>query len=485
MQKSKFLLIILAYLFIFAACSDKPDSKNMESETQESPKNDLGESEKTTEPEFEIPAKDMGGKEFTVITSGWWDWPPLEVHDLCPEEYLGEPLNDAAYQRRLKIEENYNCAINQVSGSYEPNDDVAKIQKSVRAGDHVYDIAMVRGINFTTLLTGNNLVDLNELENIDFDRPWWRKKCSDALLLGGKRHGVSGNISTTEVSLASLMCFNKNIIKDHGFASPYELVENGDWTFDKLIEMAKQIAGDLDGDGKMTEADMWGINYDRDYVWNLLNAFGVNVIKLDSGGFPSITLDEGENLYKIQNTFAQLFDESYSSNWRRIEAAFTSNRTLFRFAWALHVVDLRGEEVDFGIIPLPKYNKEQKEYLPNIYGLGLNIICVPTTNEDMENTGLFLDVLSYEGHKSVVPVFYENILKTKSARDDESSDMIDYIFGNLNYDTGTLLNFNNFTQLICQMAEDLNTNIASFVEKNKPKCEAEIQKIMDAIDSEK
>ena len=100
----------------------------------------------------------------------------------------------------------------------------------------------------------------------------------------------------------------------------------------------------------------------------------------------------------------------------------------------------------------------------------------------MEGTGMLMEALSYEGYKSVIPVFYENILKTKSARDNESEDMIDYIFENLYYDMGTLINFGNFTQDICEMADTLNTNIASFVEKNKSKAEKEIQKIMNAIE---
>jgi ABC-type glycerol-3-phosphate transport system substrate-binding protein len=404
----------------------------------------------------------------------------MEVHDICPEEYLGEPLNDAAYDRKAKIEETYNCIVTQVAGSYEPGDDVRRIQTSVQAGDPIYDIAMMRGINFTNLLIKNYLLELGELQDINFDNPWWRKKSSDALLLGGKRYGVSGNISSMEISLAALICFNKSIVQDYGLESPYELVKSGNWTLDKLGEMAKHVARDLNGDGKMTDADIWGISYDRDRVWNLLNSCGVNMLELDSGGYPQITVDAGENIYKIQNILTVLFDESYSANGRRIAVPFTSERVLFRLDWANGVVELRGFDVDFGIIPFPKYNNDQKEYMSNVYGLGVPIICVPSTNTDMENTGLFMEAFSYEGQKSVIPVFYENILKTKVARDGESESMIDYIFGNIHYDTGTLLNFDSFTQRICEMAETLDTNIASFVEKNKTKCEREIQKIMDA-----
>ena len=487
MKKSGFILFIslillCAMLMILMACSGDP--KKQDAETNQGG-NDPAAIEETTEAPPDIPVADMGGKEFTILTAGWWDAESLLVRDICPEEYLGEPLNDSAYERKLKIEETYNCKITQLGNSYEPNDDVSKLQKSVQAGDHAYDVAMMRGINFTGLLTKNFLLELGELDHIDFDNPWWRKECSDALRIAGKRYGVSGNISSVEISLSALVCFNKNIVQNHGLESPYDLVKSGDWTLDKLTEMAKNIAFDLNGDGKMTSEDMWGISYDRDRVWNLLNSCGVNMIEVDSDGYLQITIDAGENIYKVQNILTKLFDESYSANGRRIAVPFSEERVLFRLGWALDVVGLREYDFDFGVVPFPKYDKTQPQYLTNVYGLGVPIICVPSTNLDMENTGLFMEVFSYEGQKSVIPVFYENILKTKSARDNESEDMIDYIFGNISYDTGTLLNFDNFTQRICEMAETLDTNIASFVEKNKPRAEKEIQKIMDAIESDK
>jgi len=476
-------LLILSCAAILFACAGNSNSNKPEAEIQNPADVNSPAAEETAAPAPVIPVQDMNGKEFRIITAGWWDYEPMEVHDICPEEYMGEPLNDAAYDRKIRIEETYNCKIVQTAGSYEPSDDVKKVQKSVQAGDHVYDAAMMRGIDFTTLLTKNYLLELGELQNIDFDNSWWRKKCSDALLIGGKRYGVSGNISSVEISLAALVCFNKNMIKGYGLDSPYDLVKTGDWTLGKFAEMGKQVAHDLDGDGKMTENDIWGVNYDRDRVWNLLNSSGVKLIELDSNGYPQITIDAGENLYKIQTVFTALFDESYSSNNRRIGSAFNQERTLFRLGWALDVVGLREYDFDFGIVPLPKYDLNQKEYMPNVYGLGANIICVPSTNADMENTGLFLEAFSYEGEKSVIPVYYENLLKTKSARDNESEDMIDYIFGNLYYDTGTLLNFDGFTQRICEMAETQDTNIASFVDKNKAKCEKAIKKIMDTIEA--
>jgi ABC-type glycerol-3-phosphate transport system substrate-binding protein len=474
------VLLCAAVIFQTACQSGAKDAGTSNTGTTADILADEGE---TTTPEPVFLAKDMGGKQFHVITAGWWDSVTMLVSDIFIEEYNGEPLNDAAYNRKIAVEEKFNCKIIQSGQSYGPDDDNKAVMNSVSAGDATYDVAMIRGINFTQMLVGNYLLELDNLQNIDFESPWWRKNCSDALRLGGKRFGISGNLSTVEISLAAAIMFNKDIVEDFNLDKPYELVENGRWTIDKFAQMCRDITHDLDGDGAITGQDMWGNAYDRDRVWNLLNSCGVKMMEVDADGYPRIVIDQGDNLSKTQNILSLLFDESYSANSRRIATDFTASKVLFAMTWANGIAASRSYEVDFGIIPFPKYNEDQQTYLSNVYGLGIPIICVPTTNLDMENTGLFMDYFSYEGRKNVIPVFYDNILKTKAARDSQSEEMLDYIFDNIQYDTGTLLNFSNFTQEICAMAESLDTNIASLVEKRKANCENEIKRIMDAVDA--
>ena len=49
------------------------------------------------------------------------------------------------------------------------------------------------------------------------------------------------------------------------------------------------------------------------------------------------------------------------------------------------------------------------------------------TKEDLERTSVILEAMACESLKSVVPAYYELMLKTKFARDEESEEMIDYI----------------------------------------------------------
>ncbi|MCL2518813.1 MAG: hypothetical protein FWF15_09645 [Oscillospiraceae bacterium] len=475
MRKISIIIAILLCLsIILLACAEKAgEVKDTTAGTE------LGE----TVPELPaVPVKNFGGREFTIFTSNWWDVASMMAFDITPEEYNGEPLNDAAYERKTRIEEMYNCKISQIQGVYDTAPDTATLQKSVNSGDPLCDFAMMRGLYFTGLLTDNYIINLDELKNVDFDNPWWRKECSDALLIGGKRYGVSGSISTMEIALTAMMAFNKNIVVDYVLDSPYDLVKSGSWTYDKVIEMCKAVAHDLNGDGIMDDNDLWGISYGRDQIWNLINSCGVKMMEIDSDGYPQYVIDLPEHLPKAINILEKLFNKDYSYNSWHTTSNWSRQGTLFTVPWANGVIGNRSLEFDFGIIPLPKYDTAQNDYMSNIYGLGLLITCIPITNNDLDDTGLFMEALSYEGYKNVFPVYYENLLKTKGARDSESEDMIDYIFGNLYYDTGTLIDFNGFAQYICyHTTEGYDTNLASMIASQKPAAEAFIKKVMDII----
>ena len=53
---------------------------------------------------------------------------------------------------------------------------------------------------------------------------------------------------------------------------------------------------------------------------------------------------------------------------------------------------------------------------------------------DLERTGAIIEALSAEGYYTLKPAYYETVLKGKSVRDDESSEMLDIIFANRVYD---------------------------------------------------
>jgi len=88
---------------------------------------------------------------------------------------------------------------------------------------------------------------------------------------------------------------------------------------------------------------------------------------------------------------------------------------------------------DFGILPMPKYDENQKNYMSHSYD-GASIFAVPVSASDYEFSGAMLDGLSAESKYTVIPAFYDLKLMTKVTRDNDSAEMLDIIRQDMTYD---------------------------------------------------
>ena len=92
--------------------------------------------------------------------------------------------------------------------------------------------------------------------------------------------------------------------------------------------------------------------------------------------------------------------------------------------------ELRDVEFELGILPYPKFDKNQKDYVSSSHDT-TEIGVIPVTCQNFENVCAVLEVLNRETAKLVIPAYYETGLKVKYSRDDYSSQMIDIIHGNI------------------------------------------------------
>lgn len=114
---------------------------------------------------------------------------------------------------------------------------------------------------------------------------------------------------------------------------------------------------------------------------------------------------------------------------------FLENRALLLYVTFDNVEKLRDMSTDFGIIPYPKWNEDQKNYGTTVKD-GASVFLVPKTVPSTEFVGIITEALAAESYKSVVPAYYDVVLKTKASRDEESSEMIDLIRDNIVVDFG-------------------------------------------------
>lgn len=87
---------------------------------------------------------------------------------------------------------------------------------------------------------------------------------------------------------------------------------------------------------------------------------------------------------------------------------------------------------------MPKFT-EDDEYASIVNG-SAHLLVIPLTVPDAHRTGNIIEALCAIGSRDVVPAFYEQSLKSKFSRDNESEEMIDIIKDSIIYDLGYVAN---------------------------------------------
>jgi len=337
-------------------------------------------------------------------------------------------------------------------------------------------------------------VDFFSVPNLDLTKPWWNQGTIKDLSIMNKLFILQGDLLVMDNDAMEAMIFHKGLLRDNALEDPYVIVKNGEWTFDKLIEMSKGVAKDLNGDGQMyIKDDLFGCIVQADTNVSFFVSGGEKVCSKDENDYPIVTFGS-ERGYNICDKISELMlDETNVVHLHRYENKFPiydeqvnmmqQNRALFSWIRMRIVERLRGMEMDFGILPLPKLDKAQDKYITHMNphtGAGISI---PVTAGDLERTGMILEDLSAESRYTLQPAYYEINLKGKYARDDESQEMLDIILANTAHDIGYVYNFGGFAMdAMLRHGQNKKSDYASSFEKAQSKMEKDIEKVVAAYE---
>jgi len=308
----------------------------------------------------------------------------------------------------------------------------------------------------------------DDIPYIDLSRPYWLREANKTLTLRGNQYTALGNLNINAYCLAHAIIFNKAMVVDFELGNLYNLVDNGKWTFNKMEELMKVVIDDINGDGVMDENDRYGyLAHPKEVLPSFWIAADTYSVGKDSEDLPYLAMGSEKFVTAFDKTFNILWD---SGAYYKVAGGpdipdnavkmFANNQSLFMDMTFIVLQRIRGMETDFGIIPYPKLNEAQDDYVSRIeYYMPFN---VPIICPDLDRAGIMLEVLNSYSATSIIPVFYENSLKAKGTRDVESESMIDLIFNSLVVDIGdTTLCDKIRDGFVAKMFETNDRNLAS------------------------
>ena len=360
-------------------------------------------------------------------------------------QYFEEPQEDivdnAIYERNEAVKDRFGIDIS-IHESTDHNYETSALN-SILAGDDAYDIIFTHSRAAFTYAVQGACVNFNDVSTLHFDKPWWSQDITDSCNINGKLFVLDGDISTSSLENAMCMFFNKRIFDELGYEYPYELVDDGEWTFDEFAYYAKKGAADLDGNG-ILESSVDQFGFGANGSWhapiNIIYTSGQKIYDKTDDGLLELSLYSNKTVDIYDEYFSLMENEACSPKMGI--ADFKVGRLMMSAGSLGDAKTLRAMDDEFGIIPYPKFDEEDK--YATVTNGGSPLLIMPITVPDVERTGAITEALCAYGSKLVIPAFYDKALKTKYSRDDDSEEMMDIvkdsIIFDLGYLTGSLMN---------------------------------------------
>ena len=404
-------------------------------------------------------------------------------------------LTEAVSERNNLVSEKLGITVKAV-----PVDDVnVTLRQEILAPTGAFDIAMPFLSNCATLAQEGSFYDLRDFEAegiINLSAPWYDQNANDSLSIQNRIYFTVSDLSIMQKIVSTAVIYNTELIESKmPDLDLFQLVLDKEWTLDKMQEIGRTFASDLNGDGVRNSQDMWGAVISNGTALNFYFGAGEMLCTKDENDVPILALGEGRSIrisQKILETLQgkdwiiraeSLKDEGSSDIWKDTLAIFGEGRSAFYTMAFSAVKKLRAYKVDYAILPLPLADDTQTEYYTPCTGTYAYGAVVPTSlnAEDARFAAYMLDVLSAGGKQYVATAYYDQILKNKDALSDSSKeiDILDLIFENIVYDVGYVYGLEGLSSLHSTLITNKSTDIVSQLESIRGQVTEKINEIVD------
>ncbi len=484
MKKKRFLSLILALLMsstIFAACNE--DSETESSDTSITESSDVS----TTEPESSEPEVSAGpldhlddvdlDKDIYFLVNTQTDISnSYRSIEICPNEddERYTYMNEAVVERNRLIEEKLGVRIREIRTTTMTNDIINAVNSNSQNFQIVCPWMTVAG----PLVASGCFYDLHTFDDIiNFDKPYWDNNANESLSINNKLYFTTGDFSLLSMDVTHCMVFNRDMIAENNLENPYDLVAEGKWTLDKMLEMSHAVTAETDGESGLTWKDTIGAHLSTNFANSFFIGAGERFVRKDADDVPYIAIYsersaevvekiksvfQSPDTITIESYFTQSKQEGFTSCYWAARDALANKRTLFVAISLSNVIDIANTyDCKFGLLVTPKLNEEQDDYISYISVIFASCCAIPSCNEDPKTAALVLEALNAASAETTKKHYYQRVLKAQKLQDEEGEQMLDIIFNNRVYDLGAIFDWGgirDFLNSVCVDGTDMFTS---------------------------
>lgn len=358
------------------------------------------------------------------------------------EEMTGDLLDDLLYNRNIVVADDFGIEFVYYDMPYAGVNDTMRLQ--VTSGLDDYDVFTGHKYSFGACAQNNYCYNLGTITSMDLTGEWWDQSCYENLTIEGKTYLITGDIDPKSMLTSSCIVFNKKMMAELGKSVDElnELTDNGGWTLDAMYEYGKDVTFDLNGDGKIEyTADRFNYtSWMMDSPYSMYYGAAGNFVTIVDGT-PELTYT-AEQVTNIYEKIFKIFIEQQSyfvtdpNLYTTTYDPFVAGRAMFCDVTLSKIPTFIADMDDpYGILPIPKYDTNQKEYLSFVNG-STPFAMIAKTESDVEFVGTILEAMATYNYDNVTPQLFEVATKLQAAQDPTSAAMVDYIVRNRIFDLG-------------------------------------------------
>ncbi|MBE6558185.1 MAG: hypothetical protein E7661_04145 [Ruminococcaceae bacterium] len=492
MKLRRFLCVALAALMLigtFTACGVN-DEKN-ENSTQDG--------EDATVAETLDPAIQDALSRLTNVNWGGGDFGVLYVNDIAgyaeeveakadaADQSSSAVINDAVYERNVTFEER--CQLKFVTIPVPHPEITSKVISETQTNTGDFAIISCTASQTASMASSGYLYNYLSMD-IDYDQQWWDPGTLD-FALDGNVFFMNGAHNIVDDDVTFVMMFNKKMQSEKQVADPYTTVRNKEWTLEYFNSIIQSVSAE-NGDGAWDEKDTYGFSspssigntffYGADLKY-VNNSRDVGVPELALGD----KLDKAAQVMDLAQSIVHENNASYiakQGNEAVSKDVFVEGRALFYCEAASYLRALNQTmEGDYGVVPVPKYSKEQENYTTWTHSIG-STMSIPTSIADEVEKQMFAEVLETYvvlSYQLVKPAYYDTMLTSRNVRDPDSAEMLDLIFQNRTYDMAIYFDALGFSSLFSDCVTNNSDDFASKYAANSKRFDRQINNILKKI----
>ncbi len=419
-----------------------------------------------------------------------------DIYVFGEEKNGSSVLDEAIYKRNQYAEEKFNVEMTEFASPTPASQAYTFIQ----ANEDAFDVLDDRLLDMTALTgTSGNLIDFNEVPYVDLTQSYWAGSNAGDLSLGEKILVAPSMISMRNLNDSMLIYFSKQVIEESKLTSPYEYVEKDEWVLETFYKMIAAAPKDLNGDGEMTKDDRYGLLVIDNAAGGLqpfIYGAGFRVSEKDEDDYPTVDFGDEKLITFLQDYYAVFSNKAttidYSSaaagenttGYRHLPAyvrstKFVNNQYLFFADGIDDTKELTEMTTGYGVVPMPKYDDRQENYYAIVDAYSTKF-AIPATNTRLEETGIFLEWLSWKSEELVLPAYYEVTLKDRRLEDDEAKESLDIVRQSMTHEITDLFDL-DITAAFWNAFK--GNEYASTFEAYRPVIERKLQKVIENLEN--